>query len=98
MGTPSEPRQGTVSIEGGELCYFEWGERGARTVLMVHATGFHARIWDATVRALGPGHHVVAIDQRGHGRSLKRGPFTWQQFGADLIAFVERLDLTGIVG
>jgi len=98
MPTATEPRQGFVRIEGGELCYFEWGEPGAGTVLLVHATGFHARVWDATVRALGSEQHVIAVDQRGHGRSLKRGPFTWQQFGADLIACIEALDLGGIVG
>jgi pimeloyl-ACP methyl ester carboxylesterase len=93
-----EPREGRVAVAGGELCYFEWGAPGGPTILFTHATGFHARVWDATVRALGPGHHVVAVDQRGHGRSLKRGPYTWEQFGADLTQLVDALDLRRIVG
>ena len=65
---------------------------------MAHATGFHARCWDAVATALGPGYRAIALDQRGHGRSGKAGPYNWRVFGADLIAFIDRLDLRGIVG
>jgi pimeloyl-ACP methyl ester carboxylesterase len=96
--TSAEPREIRVAVEGDDLCAFEWGERGGETILMTHATGFHARVWDATVRALGGDRHVVALDQRGHGRSTKHGPFTWDRFGVDLVAVVEALELEHIVG
>jgi pimeloyl-ACP methyl ester carboxylesterase len=105
MAATAEPRELRVAVEGGELCAFEWGvatESAAAgrspTILLTHATGFHARVWDATVRALGDGWHVIAVDQRGHGRSLKRGPFSWERFGQDLVQFIEALDLRAIVG
>lgn len=98
MGALPEPREGRVALADGDLCYFAWGDPSAQTILLTHATGFHARVWDATVRALGAGWHVIAVDQRGHGRSFKRPPYTWEQFGADLVAFVDALDLRGIVG
>ena len=88
-----------VNVEGLDLCWFEWGEqfRAAGTVLLVHATGFHARCWDQTVANLGD-RHVIAVDMRGHGRSSKQPPYTWDVFGRDLAAFVDALDLNEVVG
>lgn len=93
-----EPSQGSVlADDGARLVYFEWGERGEETVLLVHATGFHARCWDQVVKHL-PRRHVISLDMRGHGRSDKRPPYAWDRFGQDVVELVERLDLRGIVG
>ena len=96
-----EPREKRVSVNGVSLCYFEWGERvaGAPSTLLVHATGFHGRLWDQSVKQFsGPvAGHIVAIDMRGHGRSDKTPPFNWDSFGSDVVAFVESLDLHNIV-
>jgi pimeloyl-ACP methyl ester carboxylesterase len=88
-----------VRVNGVQLCYFETGEqfRSDGTTLLIHATGFHARCWDGAIRLLGDS-HVVALDMRGHGRSDKAGPFSWDVFGADVAAFVCALDLDNIVG
>ncbi|MDZ7670437.1 MAG: alpha/beta hydrolase [Gammaproteobacteria bacterium] len=80
------------------LTYFEWGDRGAPTVLLVHATGFHARCWDRTVAALPEGYRVIALDMRGHGRSEKRGPYQWSTMDGDLEEFVAGLGLEGAIG
>ena len=81
-------------FNGAKLCWFErCPERRAEgTVLLVHATGFHARCWDPVVSAVGE-RHVIALDMRGHGRSDKEGPFTWDVFGEDVAAFLTSLDL-----
>lgn len=34
---------------------------------------------------------------RGHGRTDKTGPYEWDQFGADVTAFVDALDLRDVV-
>jgi lipase len=88
------------SFQGSQvrLCYFEWGEACAPTVLLVHATGFHARCWDRTVAALPAGFRVIAVDMRGHGRSDKRGPYVWETFGRDLQELTEALSLRGAIG
>jgi len=94
---PTEHRVDTGRIE---LAFFEWGveHRGAApTLLLVHATGFHARCWDPVARRLGD-RHVIAVDQRGHGRSEKTEITHWDVFGQDLAAFVRALDLEGLVG
>ncbi len=82
-----------------ELCYFEWGKRtsGQPTYILVHATGFHARCWDETIKYLGNS-HVISIDQRGHGRSEKKGPFDWHVFDEDLTSFLKMLELDNLVG
>ena len=91
-------RQDRVTVRGVDLVYFEWGDPAGQTVLMLHATGFHARCWDGVIRSLGEDLRVIAVDQRGHGRSDKRGPYEWSEFGADAAALVDELDLEGVVG
>ena len=91
-------REGRLTVRGIELAYIEWGRRDGPTVLMLHATGFHARCWDGVVRALAEPMHVVAVDQRGHGRSSKAPPYDWRQFGTDAAALVKALDLDDIIG
>ncbi|MFN8644094.1 MAG: alpha/beta hydrolase [Candidatus Binatia bacterium] len=95
-----QPTRGRVRANGIELAYFEWGaaRRGqGASLLLAHATGFHARCWDQVVRHLGE-RHVVAVDQRGHGRSEKTPITDWRIFGADLAALVRALDLRELVG
>jgi len=87
-------------VNGVELAWFEWRSdlRGSEpTILLAHATGFHARVWDQTIRALGD-RHVIAVDQRGHGRSEKTEIDHWNVFGRDLAAFVRHLDLRDVIG
>jgi pimeloyl-ACP methyl ester carboxylesterase len=92
-----EPVEKQIRINGAMLTIFEWGERGQETILLVHATGFHARCWDQVVDALGD-QHIISVDMRGHGRSEKLGPYLWKGFGDDVVSLVEELDLTGITG
>lgn len=98
--SPRIPVEHHITANGVDLCYFEWGTAtgAAPTVLLAHATGFHARCWDRVVAELPATRHVVAIDQRGHGRSAKIPPFNWESFGADLAAFVAKLNLQSLVG
>src|SRR3546814_15414567 len=65
-------REHRLETPEGDICWFEWGSRGAApSLLLLHATGFHARLWDQVVAALPSGTHVIAPDHRGHGRSFK---------------------------
>ena len=84
-----QPVQHQAKFNGVELCWFEWGQPKTSeiSILLVHATGFHARCWDQVIAAM-PGRHVLSVDMRGHGRSEKTGPYNWQSFGDDLSAFM----------
>ena len=94
----NEPREHRIRLRDIEIAWFEWGDPSGQPVVMAHATGFHARCWDAVATALGPGYRAIALDQRGHGRSGKAGPYDWRVFGSDLTAFIDQLDLSRIVG
>lgn len=93
-----EPVEKQINVNGVMVTLFEWGTRVDKTVLLVHATGFHARCWDQVVNGLGDDIHVISVDMRGHGRSEKTAPYSWKTFGDDLAELVDVLDLTGITG
>lgn len=90
------PRQNVSLVNGVEIAWVEWGERGDPLVLLSHATGLHARCWDGVVAHLD-GFHVIATDHRGHGRSSTTPPYGWDQFGADLTELIVLLELADIV-
>jgi pimeloyl-ACP methyl ester carboxylesterase len=95
-----QPIEHRVSANDVTLCLFEWGAQytgRAETLMLAHATGFHARCWDRVVAHLGE-RHIVAVDQRGHGRSEKVTRVHWQDFGRDLAALLRVLDLTNVIG
>ena len=99
-----KPREHHFQASEVSIGYVEWGElRSQRlgadqsVVLMVHATGFHARCWDKTVAALPPGTRVIGVDLRGHGRSENVGKIEdWNVPARDLAEFIEGLDLKNI--
>ena len=63
------------------------GPEGAPPVVLLHALGTHLRLWDPVVARL-PGHRILRLDMRGHGRSdVPPGPYA---MGA-LIHDVERV-------
>ena len=89
-----------VRANGLELAFVEWRPelRGREpAILLAHATGFHARVWDQVIGHLGE-RHVISVDQRGHGRSDHVEITHWRVFGQDLAALVRQLDLRDIVG
>lgn len=96
LPAPSEHRLQTPELS---LCYFEWhtGGESTATVLLVHATGFHARCWDQVVARLPPGLRVIAPDMRGHGRSDNVEPYGWDDFGRDLDALCDALSIEDAV-
>jgi lipase len=58
-----QPKLHHIRVGGLSLAAFEWRAalRGsAPTLWLVHATGFHGRVWDQVIHQL-PGHHVIAI-------------------------------------
>jgi pimeloyl-ACP methyl ester carboxylesterase len=78
MTTPIEPRhEWTALASGVELHTVHWDpisppDEGQTPFLLVHGLASNARLWDGVAILLTQrGHRVVAVDQRGHGRSSK---------------------------
>jgi pimeloyl-ACP methyl ester carboxylesterase len=96
MGQPQEHR---IATPDGDICWFEWGAPGSgASVLLLHATGFHARLWDQAIAALPAGTHVVAPDHRGHGRSFKPASLAdWAGNAAALLPLVDHFSGTPLI-
>lgn len=86
-----QPVEHRFATSGGDLCWFEWGMPSDQpTVLFLHATGFHARCWDAVIGALPDDWHIIAIDMRGHGRSYRPESLgDWLATANEVAEFVE---------
>jgi pimeloyl-ACP methyl ester carboxylesterase len=78
--------------DGGEIHVLERGD--GPPIVLVHGITLAARIWGYQLRDLAATHRVIAIDQRGHGRSRAgRDPADLTRLGTDLLAVLEALDL-----
>jgi len=63
-------------------------------VLLLHGLGSSLRDWEHQLPALRAGHRVIAVDQRGHGRSERTpGGYSVAQFALDSAALLERLGI-----
>lgn len=83
----------------GDICYFEWGRAGdGPSILLLHATGFHARCWDKVVDAFPTGTHVVAVDQLGHGRSARPEITDWAMIAGATAELMQSLGIPFDIG
>ena len=99
---PSRPAPATRRIETGNglLAFFDWrGQPGNADppLVFAHATGFHARVWDAVIE-LFPERRCIALDLPGHGRS-EGGPVSdWRAVAADVSVVLQSIKLRGAIG
>jgi 3-oxoadipate enol-lactonase len=71
------------------------GEAAGRRVIFIHGVGSHLESWDGVIGRLGPAVRSLSYDLRGHGESEKvPGPYTMDDFVADLKALAEQLGWT----
>jgi pimeloyl-ACP methyl ester carboxylesterase len=100
MAPAPGPVTRSVQVNDISLTYYEWraapGDQRA-PMLIAHATGFHARCYDAIAEQFA-GRRVIATDLRGHGQS-EGGPIDdWRILASDLGAFVDQLNIRRAVG
>ncbi len=102
--TPAAPAPGVrlqqdeVTLPGGgPTLALRTGPGRGRPVLLVHGLASNARVWDGVaVRLLAAGHQVIAVDQRGHGRSEQVATgYDTGTCADDLAALIGSLGLTG---
>jgi lipase len=67
-----------------QLSVAEWGEPAGAPVVCLHGVTGHGRRFAPLAGRL-PGHRVVGIDLRGHGRSTFLPPWDVEQHVADLV-------------
>ena len=96
QGTPTHHM---FDASEARISYFEWGHTDAPTILLAHATGFHARVWDKAVAALPEGFRIIAIELRGHGRSEYGKPLeSWRMIAQDIRKLIQALSLRDLIG
>jgi pimeloyl-ACP methyl ester carboxylesterase len=94
VDTTVAPQVRRIPVRDNELSIREWPGQ-ERDVLLVHGLASNARTCDRVAARLNlAGHHVVAVDQRGHGLSDKpETGYTFDDVCTDLTALIEAMSL-----
>jgi len=90
---PSSSAAEYLETKDGAKIYYEDHGKG-QPILLVHGWACSSRFWQRNVPELAKQFRVVTLDLRGHGNSSKTASgHTVAQYGRDVRAVVERLDL-----
>ncbi|HJQ85085.1 MAG TPA: alpha/beta hydrolase [Candidatus Binatia bacterium] len=85
------PRDGTTSLNGLRFHFLDWGTAARPPLLLLHGGAQTAHSWDEVAPDLARDHHVLALDQRGHGDTdwAPDGRYRREDFVADVRAFLD---------
>jgi non-heme chloroperoxidase len=84
--------------DGASLHVVERGRVDGRPLLFVHGVTLSTEVWRYQLRDLAGEFRVLALDQRGHGRSRAGSlGYSLERLGADIAALVETLDLRSLI-
>lgn len=78
-------------LPAGAFSYLEGGK--GDPVVLLHALGRSAADWKAVIEAISVGWRCLALDQRGHGASVRCEEYTFESMTEDLRSFVDALGL-----
>lgn len=86
-------------LNGLQLRLLERGPVSGRPMVFLHGTGDNARTWDLIAPHLSSCFRVIALDQRGHGKSGWADPPAYRcgDYMADLTAVIDSLGLEGMI-
>ena len=98
------PRTRLIDLKarGGAMAALDFGDPGRPVdIVFVHANGFNARTYRTILKPLAEDLRILAVDQRGHGRSTLPaetvGRTSWNGLRDDLLALLQTLDLNDVV-
>ena len=99
MTTKVQPQDKTVTVNGLNLHYLDWGAPGGPPLVLLHGMRGHAHSWDDVSAATCQQYRVLALDQRGRGDTdwAKDGDYSTDAFVADLAAFSDDLGLDSFI-
>jgi pimeloyl-ACP methyl ester carboxylesterase len=83
--------RGSVQLSAGECSYLEAGE--GHPLVFLHALGRSASDWLHIIEALEDDWRCIAVDQRGHGKSVQAGQYGFERLEGDFREFVDTLGL-----
>ncbi|HLJ36320.1 MAG TPA: alpha/beta hydrolase [Ktedonobacteraceae bacterium] len=86
-----------IHLPSGRFRYLSWGAERTEhpPMLLLHGITSSALSWVRVGPALADRYRVYALDQRGHGESIKpaQGAYSLRHSADDALAFLEALDL-----
>src|SRR5438046_8875115 len=87
----ASPANGTTTLNGLRFHFLDWGARGEPPMLLLHGGAQTAHSWAEVAPDLARDHHVLALDQRGHGDTdwAPEGRYRRDDFVADIRAFLD---------
>src|SRR5215469_3232687 len=99
MTASIQPMSKSLTVNGLELHYLEWGNENAPPIVCVHGYTGSADAFNALARHLQDRHHLLALDVRGHGESAwsPAGAYRYEDQAGDLAEFARRLELDKFV-
>jgi pimeloyl-ACP methyl ester carboxylesterase len=83
------PRDRALRSAGLRLHLLDWGAAGLPPLLMLHGAAQTAHSFDETAPDLARDHHVIALDQRGHGDSDWAPRYDREAFAGDIVAVLD---------
>jgi pimeloyl-ACP methyl ester carboxylesterase len=95
----NHPEDKFIQLDGLRLHYLEWGKRNAATMLLLPGIGDDAHVWDHFAGHVADRIRIIALDQRGHGRSDWTRPpaYGCEDYVADIDKFVHALELHDVI-
>ena len=70
----------TINLEAGEFRYSEYGDDGAPPLVLLHGLGSDRSTWARASPELATGgYRVLALDQRGHGESVRTSTYSFEE-------------------
>ena len=88
------PEASRVPVDGAEIEYLAWGERGRPGLLLIHGAGGHAGWWRAVAPFLARDFRVAAFSLSGMGRSGWRPRYSIDTYADEALAVCEHAGLT----
>ncbi len=86
-----------IDLPTGRFHYLSWDAERTElpSIVLLHGITSSARSWVRVGPALAGRYRVYALDQRGHGESIKpaQGAYSLRQSADDAIAFIKALEL-----
>lgn len=86
-------REHEVTVDGGRIHGFSWGNPGKPAVLFTHGMMAHARCWAFIAPLLAEHYYLAAFDISGMGDSSWHDEYGYEQRAAEALAFANALEM-----
>jgi len=95
----NRPEDKFIQLDGLRLHYLEWGRGNTATMLLLPGIGDDAHVWDHFAGHVADRTRIIALDQRGHGRSDRALPpaYRCEDYVTDIDNLVHALQLHDVM-